>query len=191
MRAVRRSALLSLSALCALTSCGIPSTGPVEAGGPASGAVPTIRVYFVMDGALVAVPRSTVAPVDVESAVRVLLQGPNDAERTKRLRTLLPLPVLAPSAFATSPALPTESATPVPSEASGTSDFVKVTRHADRVSIDLSAAGKPTDLAAAQLICTAVAAQRVAAPEAAPLPVTVTVPGGRHIGETGTRCPGG
>jgi hypothetical protein len=187
---VCRAALLLVSALCALTSCGIPSTGVVEAGGPASGVEPTIRVYFVSGGALVAVPRRTVAPVDVESAVQVLLQGPNDAERAKRMTTLLPLLAVSPT-FAPSPALPTDGAARAPREAARPPDLVKVTARDNRVSIEVSAlAGKLTDLAAAQLLCTAVGAQRGADPGAEPDPVTVTGPDGRRVEGTGSQCPG-
>jgi hypothetical protein len=181
--------LLAVPALCALASCGIPTTGVVEAGGPASGVVPTIRVYFVAgNGTLVAVPRRTVAPVDVESAVAVLLEGPTEAERVKRLTTLLPLPGLlatpAPAATAT------DGPAAVPQER--TADLVKVTAADDRVSIALTAAaGEVTELAADQLICTALGAQRVADPGSEPLPVTVTGPRGRPVKGTGAGCPGG
>ncbi|MFF4507897.1 GerMN domain-containing protein [Streptomyces sp. NPDC001401] len=163
MRSGRRSAwLMWLPALGALASCGIPTTGVVEAGGPASGVVPTTRVYFVADGALVGVDRRIPAPVDLESTVQVLLKGPSPAERAKGLTTLLP-----PAAL-----------------------WVRLTSRKDRVSIRLSAVpGDSADLAAAQLICTTVAAQRVITPEAEPLPVTVTSPGGLETWGTGTQCP--
>ena len=48
MKALRSVPLLTL---LALTSCGIPATGVVEAGGPASGTLPMTRVYFVENGA--------------------------------------------------------------------------------------------------------------------------------------------
>jgi hypothetical protein len=174
-----------LPALCALVSCGIPATGVVEVGGPASGIVPTVRVYFVADGTLVAVPRRTVAPVDVASAVDVLLQGPTDAERAKRLTTLLP-PSGPPATAVPSP-LPTGLASQVP-RAARTPDLVKVATRGDRVSLDLSA--EVNDLAAAQLICTAVGAQDVAEPGGDPVTVTVTGPGGRRVGEAAPDCPG-
>lgn len=184
MRAVCRSVSLVLPALFALVSCGIPATGVVEVGGPASGVVPTIRIYLVTDGALVAVPRRTVAPVDVASAVDMLLQGPTDAERAKRLTTLLPqtgrLPTAAPSATSTGLAVP------VPEETRA-SDLVRVATRGDRVSLQLSAAVK--DLAVAQLICTAVGAQRVADPGSEPGTVTVTDPEGRRAEGAGEDCP--
>ncbi|WSQ12554.1 hypothetical protein OG604_34940 [Streptomyces sp. NBC_01231] len=201
MRAVRRTALLLLSALGVLTSCGIPATGVVEAGGPASGVVPTIRVYFVTDGTLVAVRRQTVAPVDVESAVRLLLQGPSADEEVKRMTTLLPLPGALPTFASTPTPTPTPAPTPTPStlfpdgaarapQEADLSDLVKVTTRENRVSIDVSAlTGKVSDLAAAQLICTAVGAQRVADLRAEPAPVTVTDRTGRRVEGTGAQCP--
>ncbi|MGW7255148.1 hypothetical protein [Streptomyces sp. NPDC054834] len=187
MRAVLRSASLILPALCALASCGIPTTGVVEAGGPASGIVPTTWVYLVADGTLVPVPRQMVAAVGVEPAVQVLFQGPTEKERLKGMRTLLPL---LPSAADTS--LPTASATPVPTAAARASDPVEVTSNGSHVVIELAVpTAKPADLAAAQLICTAVAAQRLASPASEPLPVTVTGPDGRHTEGTGKQCPDG
>ncbi|MGW2723533.1 GerMN domain-containing protein [Streptomyces sp. NPDC001492] len=168
MRAGRRSAfLLWLPMLGALTSCGIPTTGVVEAGGPASGVAPTLRVYFVAGRTLRGVDRSLAGPVDVESAVRVLLKGPTRAEQAEGLYTVLP-----PEASLMS--------------------RVTVTSRDGRVTIRLSAGpGGSGELAAAQLICTAVAAQRVIAPGADPQPVTVTGPDGLDIRGTGTRCPDG
>lgn len=166
MRAGRRAALLMwIPALGALASCGIPTTGVVEAGGPASGAVPTLRVYFVAGGALRGVDRGVAAPVGPESAVQVLLRGPTRAEQAEGLYTLLP---------------------PVPSLMSQ----VKVTSRDGRMTIRLSAVpGDSGGLAAAQLICTSVAAQRVVAPRVDPLPVTVTGPAGLSVRGTGTQCP--
>ncbi len=185
MKAVRRSALLFLPVLWVLASCGVPATGVVEAGGPASGVVPTIRVYLVADGALVGVPRRTVAPVEVESAVQVLLQGPSEAERVKGITTLLPpsdgSATAAPSPTALSP---DNFMRPPPP------DVVKVTTRDDRVSIELRPVGVDIpDLATAQLICTAVAAQRIADPEAQPKPVTVTGQDGRRVEGAVVRCP--
>ncbi|MFF4401107.1 hypothetical protein [Streptomyces sp. NPDC001480] len=190
MRAVLRSATLVLPALCALASCGIPTTGVVEAGGPAGGIVPTTSVYFVADGTLVPVPRRMVATVGVEPAVLMLLQGPTEKERLKGLDTLLPRPLLLPSAADTYP--PTASVTPAPTDPAGGSGPVKVTSDGGHVVIELSLpTAKPADLAAAQLICTAVAAQRLASPGTEPLPVTVTGPDGRHTEGSGKRCPAG
>ncbi|WP_309032935.1 hypothetical protein [Streptomyces alfalfae] len=191
MKAVRRAVLLAAPALCALASCGISTTGVVEAGGAASGVVPTIQVYFVAgDGTLVAVARGAVAQVDIESAVAVLLEGPTEAERGEGLATLLPPPDLlaAPVPAATA----TNGTVAVPQEKVRTADVVKVVTEDDRISIELTAypvdlTGPPVD----QLVCTALGAQRVAEPGAEPLPVTVTGPGGQLIEGTGASCPDG
>ncbi|MFD4506405.1 hypothetical protein [Streptomyces sp. NPDC058457] len=186
-----RLAFLVPAAVCVLASCGIPTTGVVQAGGPAGGVVPTTRLYFVRDGTLVAVRRETDAPGDVESALRELLLGPTGAERGKGLTTRLPLPTGLPSAVPAVPA-PSGGATAVP-EASDGARFVRVTAREDRISVELSAfAGELSDpgLAAAQLACTADAAQRIADPGAEPEPVTVTLPGGRHVEGAATGCPG-
>ncbi|WP_328875254.1 hypothetical protein OHT76_37160 [Streptomyces sp. NBC_00287] len=183
----RRSALC-LAALCALTSCGIPTTGVVEAGGPASGVVPTIRVYFVVaDSTLISVPRQTSAPVDVEKALEILLLGPTDTERGKLITTQLPLlpglPTRAPAAPAT------DGASAVPQDRRR-ADLFRVTTRDDGISVELDqSAGKLSDIAAAQIICTAAAAQRVADPGTEPVLVSVTGPDGRRVEGTAVQCP--
>ncbi|MFG2936809.1 hypothetical protein [Streptomyces sp. NPDC048282] len=191
-RGARSALLLPVAAVCALTSCGIPTTGVVQAGGPAVGVVPMTRLYFVRDGALVGVRRGTDTPGDVESALRDLLRGPTDAELGKGLTTRLPLRSGLPTAV---PAVPVTggAASAVP-ETTGSADpvTVTVTVHDHRISVQLSLSvselGDP-GLAAAQLVCTAGAAQRVAAPDAEPDPVTVTAADGRRIGGASARCP--
>jgi hypothetical protein len=191
-RILSRVVLPTSAALFALVSCGIPTTGVVEAGGPARGVVPTIRVYFVADGTLIAVPRRTVAPVDVQSALDVLLQGPTEAERAKRITTRLPLTGLPPTSASIAPATDLPSATAAtegPEEAS-TENLVQVATQGDGMQIELAfGAGEVLDVAAAQLICTAVAAQRVAEPGVEPLPVTVTDANGRRVEGADVRCP--
>lgn len=170
-----------LAALCALTtSCGIPTTGVVEAGGPASGVVPTIRVYFVADGTLLSVPRPISAPIDVRQALEALFQGPNELERSKRIRTALP-PWTGMWSLPPTPDGPQEAAP---------DDFVTVIEREDGITVELSReAGGLSDLAVAQIVCTATATQRVAEPGAEPLPVTVTETDGRRAGGAGMRCP--
>ncbi|MEW1777009.1 hypothetical protein [Streptomyces sp. NPDC086777] len=185
-----RPALLVPAAVCVLASCGISTTGVVQEGGPAVGVVPTARLFFVRDGALVAVRRPTDAPGDVESAVRDLLRGPTGAELREGVTTRLPLPTGAPTAV---PAVPADGGAAVVSEAPSWAGLVQVTAGGDRISVRLSsAAGVPGDtgLAAAQIACTADAARRVADPAAGPEPVTVTFPGGRRVEAATTSCPG-
>ncbi|MFF3848872.1 hypothetical protein [Streptomyces sp. NPDC002328] len=196
MRAPRRTALLCLPVLTALASCGIPTTGVVEAGRPAGGVEPRVRIYLVRDGALFDVPRRTALPIDVESAVDALLQGPTDDERAQRVTTFLPLTGLPPTHTAAPAPLPSMDvsslSTPVPGTSAQERDLVRVRTTADRVTIELNKfAGPLNDLAAAQLICTALAAQRVADPTAAPKPVTVEDSAGRGVEATEVDCPPG
>ncbi len=189
MKASRRAALLIVPALCGLASCGIPATGVVEAGGPAGGVVPTIRVYFVAKGMLAPVTRRVVAPIDAGSAVEVLLQGPTAEERTRGLKSMLPLTAAQPTSV---PAVPGRAApaTRVPQAAEAT-DFAQVTTRGNHVSIELalSSADELPDLAVAQLICTAVAARRAAHPGNDPVTATVAGRDGRRSESTATRCP--
>ncbi|MFJ9737786.1 hypothetical protein [Streptomyces sp. NPDC101166] len=172
MRSVHRPVLLCLPALAALASCGIPTTGVIEAGGPASGVVPRASVYFVVDEALVEVPRRTVRPVGVESAVDALLRGPTPEERAQRFTTLLP-----PGRTTTRTAGP---------------DLLRVRTKGVQVTIELTrAVDQLSELAAAQLICTVLAAQRVADPGGAPAPVTVQDAAGHDVGGTGGSCQAG
>ena len=187
--ALRRSALLFLPALCALTSCDIPTTGVVEAGGPAGGIVPTVRVYFVRNDALIGVSRPTDAPGDVDSALEELLLGPSGAERSKQITTHLALPggfpTLAPDTSAT------QDTGAVPQQSLWPGDRVRVRERDDEVSVQLSSG--PTEfgpLGAAQIICTALAAQRVADPGAEPAPVNITDAEGRRVEGTAEQCPG-
>ncbi|MGV9455545.1 hypothetical protein [Streptomyces sp. NPDC003635] len=182
MTPARRCAPFLLAALCALTSCGIPTTGVVEAGGPASGVVPTVRVYFVADGSLLGVPRPITAPVDVRKALEVLFQGPGELERAKRIGTALP------------PRTGMRSLPPTPEEAqeAAPDDFVTVTEREDGITVELSrAAGRLPDLAVAQIVCTATAARHVTDPREEPVPVTVEEADGRPVDGADVRCPEG
>ncbi|WP_435281868.1 hypothetical protein [Streptomyces koelreuteriae] len=201
----RRAALLAVPALCGLASCGIPATGVVEAGGPAGGVVPTLRVYFVADGRLSPVPRRVVAPIGAASAVEALLQGPTVEEQASGLKSLLPLtgadrptatpadPAPPPTAEATR--TPTAEASLAPAteapQAAEATDFAKVTSQGDRVSVELSlpSTGALPDLALTQLICTAGAAAEVATPGDDPVTVTVEGRDGRRVEGTAARCP--
>ncbi|MEV5955959.1 hypothetical protein AB0M11_19660 [Streptomyces sp. NPDC051987] len=184
-----RRTLLLLVAAGALAACGIPTTGVVQAGGPASGIMPTARLYFVREGTLTAVRRTTDAPGDVESALQALLRGPTDAERSKGLTTRLPLLGVVPS---TATAVPGYGGATTAAEPPGWADLVKVTARDHRISVELSGALSQVHdprLAAEQIVCTADAAQRTAAPGAAPDPVTVTLPAGSRVEKIATTCP--
>ncbi|MFI1030855.1 hypothetical protein [Streptomyces sp. NPDC020951] len=198
-RALRRAVLLCVPALCTLVSCGIPATGVVEAGGPAHGIAPTLRIYFVHDGALIAVPRTTDAVVDVQPAVLSLLAGPTEAEQAAGLTTRLP-----PVKFAPTPAPTRDPSTPfdaVPSEdpaaeakaeaAESLTVAVSVNAQNGDVSIRLPYGSRELDdLAMAQLICTAVEARRTLDAGAEAVTVTVTDALGRSVEGSDERCPG-
>ncbi|MFD7934230.1 hypothetical protein ACFV4T_06795 [Streptomyces sp. NPDC059755] len=200
MRGVRRVVLLCVPALWALVSCGIPATGVVEAGGPAHGLVPMLRVYLVENGSLVAVPRRPADAVDAESAVMNLLEGPTETERAKRLTTLLPpltaAPTSAPTPLASVPPTPGPSGGSVAEAAA--SAAVSVNARNGVVSIHLRYVSEElSDLATAQLICTAAEAQRTTdtgtgtGPGAEAVTVKVTNARGRSVEGSDERCPEG
>ncbi|MGI5441096.1 hypothetical protein ACQEV4_28075 [Streptomyces shenzhenensis] len=175
MKAGHRLALLTVPALLGLCSCGIPATGVVEAGGPASGIEPVTPVYFLRDGALVAVPRATADPGDAGAALDLLLLGPAPVEGAGGLSTEVPgtLPATSPVPENTSAAGPTVSV-------KGDTVGIRLPPGFDRLS----------RLAAEQLICTAAAAHRIGAPSADTVTVTVSTGSGRQAEGTDGDCPG-
>ncbi|MDT0613246.1 hypothetical protein [Streptomyces lancefieldiae] len=81
--------LLGLTAAVTLAACGVPPSGVIEAGGPASGmsspssgpsSPATISVFFLRDGELTAYPRPTDDAGDLEAVVRLLFEGPTASE---------------------------------------------------------------------------------------------------------------
>ncbi|MGI5452618.1 hypothetical protein ACQEWB_05420 [Streptomyces sp. CA-249302] len=152
MKARHRVPLLLAPALLALTSCDIPATGVVEAGGPASGVTPVTTVYFVRADSVVAVPRITDRPGDTETAMRLLLEGPSSGEAAVGYSTALTgMPTRAPREAA---------ATPEPSEAPV--DVPTVSVKGSELVIQMPAGtGELSDLATRQLICTAAAVRRI------------------------------
>jgi hypothetical protein len=180
MKAMRSVPLL---ALLALTSCGIPATGVVQAGGPASGTLPQTPVYFVDGGALVAVPRTTEQPGDPAAALRLLMAGPLPGEgRTSRLVTEVP-------GLPTAVALPSGSGTPdVPGSPS--SDAPAVTVRGDAMTIRLpEGMDALSDIGARQMVCTAAAAHRLTRPSADPVTAEVTGGGGWRLRGSDEGCP--
>ncbi|MFJ9036708.1 hypothetical protein ACIRF8_08985 [Streptomyces sp. NPDC102406] len=120
--------------------------------------------------------------MDIDSALRILFQGPTAAEGAKKMTTQV---AAAPATALTGQ--PVE----VPGEPLPAAP-VKVTVRQDRVTVELSRrAGKATRLAAWQIICTTGAAQRLATPGAQPAPVTVVTADGRRYAGDPTRCPDG
>ena len=163
MRAPHRLVLLLAPALLLLSACGIPATGVVEAGGPASGIVATTPVYFLRNGALVAVPVRTPRPGNAEAAVELLLAGPSQGEQLGGFSTEVPaLPDFVQPAPTTTPGSPGGQAEPNPVTPT-------VTVEGDSLSIRLPyAASALRYLAAQQLICTAAAAHRMAVSSTGP-----------------------
>ncbi|MFF5401762.1 hypothetical protein ACFY8K_07670 [Streptomyces misionensis] len=105
MKGSRIPALLAGLAAALLTaSCGVPRSGVIEAGEPASGMAapdhesppPTMTpVYFLHDGEPRPYPREIDGPGDYAGAVRVLFDGPSTSE-TPTATTELPRLPAAP-----------------------------------------------------------------------------------------------
>lgn len=181
-RGARRALPVVLAALLPLAACGIPETGVVEAGEPATGvlqpgvtavpsetapeAVPLVKVplYFVEDGALTAVSRTVAAPGDLGSTVLMLFKGPDARERRSGLTTELPPAAVAPTI-----------------RTDGTVVNVQLPRTAASLS----------DTAVDQLACTVAVARLRQDPALGSAQVTVEQPGGRLAGRSSDDCPSG
>ncbi|MFE4962268.1 hypothetical protein [Streptomyces sp. NPDC056660] len=81
--------LFGLTATIALAACGVPPSGVIEAGEPASGmfshssqpSTPaTVSLFFLHDGDLTAYPRRTGDAGDLGAVVRLLFEGPTASE---------------------------------------------------------------------------------------------------------------
>ncbi|WP_411099749.1 hypothetical protein [Streptomyces sp. x-45] len=90
----RRAAFVLTVLLAAgATGCGIGTTGPVQAGAPASGVqrpgdgASTVRLYFAGPYGTRPVTRSTGGPLAPQQALDLLLEGPTPAERERGLTT--------------------------------------------------------------------------------------------------------
>ncbi|MDQ1027856.1 hypothetical protein QF035_005438 [Streptomyces umbrinus] len=172
-RAVRSGLSLTAAALL-LSSCGIPSTGVVEAGEAATGIRPAYVLYFVRQDTLLGVRSQVPGTFDIGTAVELLFRGPDAILGRKGLATELP---------------PLRS-TPT------------VRANGARVSVELPRGTEPlTRTALAQLTCTIADARLVvsagsgssggsANDTASSTKVTVTIPGVRRAGGSGETCPG-
>ncbi|WP_328656139.1 hypothetical protein [Streptomyces sp. NBC_00334] len=181
-RHARRALPLLLAALLPLSGCGIPQTGVVEAGEPATGVlkpgatsapsaaapeeVPAVKVplYFVEDGALVAVSRIVPGTAGLGNTVLMLFEGPDRGERNRGLTTQLPPSTVAPTV-----------------RADGTVVNVQLPR----------SAGSLTETAIDQLACTVAVARLRQDPALDRAQVTVEQPGGRLAGRSSDDCPTG
>ncbi|MFJ9154082.1 hypothetical protein ACIRP7_39935 [Streptomyces sp. NPDC102270] len=178
MKLLRRVPLL---ALLAVTSCGIPATGVVEAGGPASGTLPQTPVYFVEGGALVAMPRTTERPGDPEAALRLLMAGPLAGEgRQDGLATEVPG---VPTAMALPPATDGPGEPPSP-------DTPTVTVKGNAMTIRLPAGmDRLSGTGVRQIVCTAAAAYLLTRPSDATVTAEVTGGDGWQVRASDESCP--
>lgn len=131
MNRPRAAALLtSLAAALTLAGCGVPPSGVIQAGGPATGLSPGLTLYFLSPAdTLRAVPRPGDGGTDPAAAVRLLFAGPTDAE-AEQVRTQLPRTPIAP----------------------------QVSVHGSTLVIGLPGLGPLSRLGVDQLVCTATAA---------------------------------
>ncbi|MFJ2769291.1 hypothetical protein [Streptomyces sp. NPDC087300] len=95
-RLPRPALALPLLLAAALTGCGISTTGPRQAGAPASGVqrpgtnAEYARLYFVGPYGLRSASRPTDRPLGPQQALDLLLEGPTDAERERGLASEVP-----------------------------------------------------------------------------------------------------
>lgn len=102
MKGPRRAALLTgLTAALTLAGCGVPPSGVIQAGEPASGmfspspqvlAPTVVSLYFLRDGDLTAYPRKVDRPADVRAVVGLLFGGPTRTEAATATTELPRLP---------------------------------------------------------------------------------------------------
>lgn len=197
MKSAHATALLVAASALLLSGCDIPATGVVEAGGPATGVAPTVQIYLVQDGALVAVSRTVPDVGEPVRAVESLLQGPTPQERRKRLTTDLALQRPATPTADTAPttattiAPTTASTPPTPSPAEPLpDDAVRLTARNNSVYVELPAyTGDLTPLAADQVICTAARAYLLTREDLESTTVTVTDATGEAVEGGVERCP--
>ncbi|NEB00880.1 hypothetical protein [Streptomyces sp. SID13726] len=179
MKALHRAPLL---ALLAVTSCGIPATGVVEAGAPASGSLPLTQVYFVGGGGLVAMPRNTDRPGDPEAALRLLMAGPLAGEEASGRRISTEVPAL-PTAMAVPSAATDEDGNTPP-------DTPAVTVKGDAMTIRLPPGiDALSDLGVRQMVCTAASAYRLTHPSDTPVGAEVTGGGSWRVTASDEGCP--
>ncbi|GGM96505.1 hypothetical protein [Streptomyces fuscichromogenes] len=162
-RAARPALLVAAAFL--LSACGIPTTGVVESGEPATGLRSTTTVYFLKNRVLTAVPRRIARRADTEAAVEAVFSGPDDSDRLSGLTSRLPrLPK--------DPTVRTAGAT------------VRIALGFDTRPQFVQARRLLLGAALGQLVCTAAAARRAEDP-AVVGPVSVTVTASVNSGDSG------
>jgi hypothetical protein len=141
-----RPALLLLAGALLLCACGIPTTGVVGSGEPATGIRSTTTLYFTGKGGLVAVPRRIPERAGTEATVRLLFQGPTSSERSAGMTSRLPKLKKDPT---------------VRADGAKRSIELEFDNQADFASTAKALAGN----ALAQLVCTAVSARHAEDPD--------------------------
>ncbi|KUJ68481.1 hypothetical protein ACZ90_17975 [Streptomyces albus subsp. albus] len=130
-----------------LTGCGVPPTGVVGAGEPASGLTRGARLYFASAGGLRGVPVGDREIKNLGTVVKLLLLGPPPGERAGGLTSFVELPGF-----------------------SATGKGTRVTLH-----LDGPYAGTGRDQGTGQLVCTLARAQSVLDPKVRTDDVEVTL----------------
>ncbi len=95
MRGLRTGAAVALL-LAMVSGCGIESTGVIDVGEPATGAkrpgasAREVVLYFISPVGMRPVRRPVSGDASAEEAVRLLIGGPDDAERRRGMQTAVP-----------------------------------------------------------------------------------------------------
>lgn len=155
----RRSTAGALAALAlTLAGCGVPPTGVIGAGDPATGLTKGLRIYFVSSaGRLEGVSRPGVKIDELGDVLKFLIAGPTEAEQNRGLTSLV-----GGLSFDV------------------TADGARVTASSPQAT---AADSRRDDLLNGQLVCTLARAQSVLHPEIPPDDVQVTLNGaGRPTG---------
>lgn len=167
MSALGRRAVPAVAVLLCAVGCGLPTTGPVDAGVPGTGILPpaasgqpaSVYVYLIDDRSLIAVPRTAPGNGGPQQALNLLLAGLTPGERQKGLVTAVPADLVA----------------------------ARVTSDGGVIRIDIPAAvSQPTKPAVEQIVCTVSGAKvrstESPGPTSVPSPrpvVTISAPGWR------------
>ncbi|GAA4976021.1 hypothetical protein GCM10023205_48830 [Yinghuangia aomiensis] len=167
MSAPGRRVVPVAAALFCTFGCGLPTTGPVDAGIPgtgilrpaASGQPASVYVYLIDERSLIAVPRTTPGDGGPQQALNLLLAGLMPEDRRKGLVTAVPADLVA----------------------------ARVTSDGGVIRIDIpTAVAQPTKPAVEQIVCTVTGARvrSKASPAATSVPsprpvVTISAPGWR------------
>lgn len=137
-------ALPAIAAVLGLASCGVSTTGVIEAGEAATAPSTTVNVYLVRDGQVVAVPRRTPGDPTITAALTLLFDGSTAVYSAKGYSSDLP-----------------RLHTPVQVEV----------KNGILVTVSLSEAVAPLrPVAMRQVVCTAADAMRRSYPDGPPFP---------------------